>query len=117
MSPTDASPAAANNGPPYAVIFVSQLRPDAQGYADAAERMMELVRAQPGFRGVESVRSGDGLGVTVSYWDSLDAIAAWKKQPEHAAIQQIGRSRWYSRFAIQVCRIERAADFCAADDA
>ena len=43
----------ANTPPPpyYAVIFTSVRTDDAAGYADAADRMVELAHGQPGFLG------------------------------------------------------------------
>jgi len=62
--------------PYYAVIFTSQRTEGDRGYGRMADRMIELARAQPGFLGVESVRGADGLGITVSYWASKEAIVA-----------------------------------------
>ena len=65
--------------PYYAVIFTSRRTPeDEPGYADMSREMLELARQQPGFLGVEHAR--DALGITISYWDSLRSIAAWKSQ-------------------------------------
>ena len=99
--------------PPYfAVIFTSLRTPaDSAGYERAAERMLELARQQPGFLGVESARGEEGLGITVSYWTSEAAIAAWRDEAEHRLAQQAGRERWYSAFALRVCRVERAWEF------
>ena len=36
--------------------------------------MEELAKQQPGFLGVESARDHSGLGITISYWESLEAI-------------------------------------------
>jgi heme-degrading monooxygenase HmoA len=95
----------------YAVIFTS-LRTDGDlGYAEAAERMVQLAREQPGFLGVESARGEDGLGITVSYWTSETAILAWKQHPEHSAIRERGRATWYSQCHTRVCRVERAYAF------
>ena len=33
--------------------------------------------------GVESARGNSGLGITISYWESLDAIENWKKNTLH----------------------------------
>jgi heme-degrading monooxygenase HmoA len=96
----------------YAVIFTSQRTPgDAAGYAATAARMEELARAQPGFLGVESARGDDGLGITVSYWDSLAAIDAWRKHLEHLAAQSKGRSQWYASFDLRVAKVERHRQF------
>lgn len=97
--------------PYYAVIFTSLRSPGDQGYAQAAEHMLELAREQPGFLGVESARGDDGLGITVSYWSSEDAIHAWKHHAEHSAIRERGRSAWYSAFQTRVCKVERAYAF------
>lgn len=102
-----ATPAA----PCYAVIFTSRRTQGDQGYAEAAERMVELARKQPGFLGVESARGEDGLGITVSYWASEAAILAWKQHPEHSAIRERGRSTWYSACSTRVCKVERAYAF------
>ena len=96
--------------PYYAVIFSSQRTADDQGYGQAAKRMLELARKQPGFLGVESARE-DGLGITVSYWKSEAAILAWKQQAEHRAVREQGRATWYAAFHTRVCKVERAYAF------
>lgn len=95
--------------PYYAVIFSSQRNDaDAAGYDQAAQRMLELAALQPGFLGVESTRGTGGFGITVSYWESEEAIAAWKRHAEHAAVRQRGRLEWYEHFEIRVAKVERA---------
>lgn len=86
---------------------------DGAGYAEAARRMEALAARQPGFLGLETVRGADGTGITVSYWDGPEAIAAWRAHAEHRAVQRLGRERWYAHYAIRVCRVERAAGFTA----
>ncbi len=76
-----------------------------------AERMLELARAQPGFLGVESARGPDGVGITVSYWTSREAIADWKRHAEHLGAQALGRAVWYADFALRVARVEEARSF------
>ncbi len=94
--------------PYYAVIFTSTRTTADEGYAGVAVRMVELASRQPGFLGVESVRGTDGLGITVSYWASLDAIAAWKAQSEHRVAQGNGHRKWYEHFETRIARVERA---------
>ena len=53
--------------------------------------MDALAAAQPGYRGVDSARGADGLGITVSYWADDAAAIAWRDHPEHAAIRERGR--------------------------
>jgi len=98
--------------PYYAVVFCSVRSPDdAEGYTAAAERMMELAAAQPGYLGVDSAR--ETVGITVSYWQNLEAIAAWRAHAEHTEVRRRGRERWYSAFELRVARVERAYSFGA----
>ncbi|MDM4768331.1 antibiotic biosynthesis monooxygenase [Pelomonas sp. SE-A7] len=94
--------------PYYAVIFTSQRTPGDAGYSEAAERMLALAAQQPGYLGVESSRGADGLGITVSYWASLEAIATWRAQMEHAATRDQGRAQWYEHYELRVAKVERA---------
>jgi heme-degrading monooxygenase HmoA len=94
--------------PYYAVIFTSTRTAVDEGYGDVADRMVELAAKQPGFLGVESTRGADGLGITVSYWSSLEAIAAWKANSEHRIAQATGHRKWYEHFEARVARVERA---------
>jgi heme-degrading monooxygenase HmoA len=98
---------------PYYVVIFTSLRRDApgDGYAAMATRMEVLAREQPGFLGIESARDPDGLGITVSYWATLEAVAAWRANAEHTVAQKLGRDEWYRWFAIRICRVERATEF------
>ncbi|MBI4719483.1 MAG: antibiotic biosynthesis monooxygenase [Planctomycetes bacterium] len=95
--------------PPYfAAVFTSVRTPgDDAAYRAMAERMEALARRQPGFLGVESARGTDGLGITVSYWTDESAIAAWRVQVEHLEAQRLGIERWYERYTLRVCKVER----------
>lgn len=103
--------------PYYAVIFSSQRSEVAEGYAETAERMLALAAEQPGYLGVDSVRGVDGAGITVSYWRTLDDIAAWRRDAEHRVAREQGRSHWYRTFEVRIARVERAYGGPAADDA
>lgn len=91
--------------PYYAVVFTSVKQENDEGYISMSERMIELVVTQPGFLGFESARNE--TGITVSYWESLDAIKNWKQNTEHLLAQQYGKSKWYKKFKVRICRVER----------
>ena len=101
--------------PYYAVIFSStrDVRPDG-GYAETAARMEELARQQPGFLDVESARDSS-LGITVSYWATREAVAAWGRHAEHLLAQKFGRSKWYTNFALRICVVESVRSFTRSD--
>jgi heme-degrading monooxygenase HmoA len=96
--------------PPYYAVIFSSLRTEGDnGYGAMAERMEELAKEQPGFLGIESAR--EGLGITVGYFRSLEDIAAWKRQVEHAEAQRRGRADWYSAYCVRIAKVEREYGF------
>ncbi len=98
--------------PYYTVIFPNQrTREDDAGYAKMAKRMVDLAKEQPGCLGFDSARDAGGFGITVSYWESLDAIAAWKAHPEHLEAQALGRDKWYAEFDVHIAKVERSYSF------
>ncbi len=94
--------------PYYSVIFSSQRTEGDNDYGQMADRMVELASEQPGYLGVESARGDDGFGITVSYWSSMEAIAAWKAVAEHRIAQETGKARWYEHYEVRIARVERA---------
>ncbi len=96
--------------PPYYAVIFSSVRTDVEaGYGNTADRMMELAAQQPGFLGVESARQA--VGITVSYWESLDAIRNWRLNAEHTLAREQGRAHWYASFKLRICLVERDYGF------
>ena len=93
----------------YAVIFTSTRSKIEEGYAEMAEKMEQLAKQQPGFIGVESARNE--IGITVSYWKSLEAIKNWKMNLDHLEAQQKGRSTWYKNYKVRIAKVEREYEF------
>jgi heme-degrading monooxygenase HmoA len=102
------SPATTPPPPYFAVIFTSTRTEGDNSYAETAQRMLTLAAQQPGFLGFESARQE--IGISVSYWASLEAIAAWKANVAHRQAQ--GRAKdWYRTFRVRICRVEREYGF------
>ncbi len=95
--------------PYYAVIFTSTRTGGDNGYAQMAKKMEQLASEQPGFIGIESAK--EEIGITVSYWKSLEAIANWKTNTDHLFAQQKGIKDWYSWYKVRICLVEREYDF------
>jgi heme-degrading monooxygenase HmoA len=93
----------------YAVIFTSTRTEVEAGYAEMAIKMVELAKAQPGYIGMESARSE--IGITVSYWESLEAIKNWKANMEHVEAQEKGRTTWYKNYKVRIAKVEREYEF------
>lgn len=95
--------------PYYAVIFTSILKEESIEYQKMANRMVELAETQKGFLGIESAR--EEIGISVSYWQTLEDIQNWKQNSEHFLAQEKGKSDWYSYYKTRICKVEREYEF------
>ena len=93
----------------YAVIFTSTQKENIEGYSEMSEKMEQLAKQQSGFIGIDSARNQ--VGITVSYWESLEAIKNWKQQTDHLEAQQKGIKDWYSWYNVKICKVEREYEF------
>jgi heme-degrading monooxygenase HmoA len=109
----DAQGLARTPKPPYYAVVFTSIRSDAydDGYATTSTEMARLAAVQSGYLGIESARDQGGLGITVSYWETLESIRAWKNQVDHLVAQRLGREKWYRAYALRICKVERAYDF------
>ena len=82
-----------------------------EGYAAAADEMVALAAAQPGYRGIDSTRGADGIGITVSYWADEAAAVAWRRHARHGEIREAGRGRWYRWYSLHVAEVGRSYDW------
>ena len=90
--------------PYYAVIFTSLRTEGDNGYEAMADEMVALAKQQPGFIDIESARNE--MGITVSYWQSLEDIKNWKANIDHLQAQKKGRTTWYSQYKVRICKVE-----------
>jgi heme-degrading monooxygenase HmoA len=105
-------PARTPQPPYYCVIFTSRRKPGIEDdYGDASARMHELAQTMPGYLGIESARNADGFGITVSYWESEEAIKNWRTHAEHVVVQKMGRSNFYEWYESRVGVVQRAVSF------
>lgn len=95
--------------PYYAVIFTSIRTEGDDGYAAMADEMDQLAKQQEGYLGIESARNE--TGITVSYWQSLEAIKNWKANTNHLLAQKYGREKWYATYKVRICKVERDYGF------
>jgi len=95
--------------PYYAVIFTSLRTEGDNGYGSMAEEMDELAKQQEGYLGIESARND--LGITISYWRSIEDIKNWKANTRHLQAQKQGREKWYEQYKVRICKVERDYGF------
>lgn len=89
----------------YAVIFTSKRTNSDNGYEKMAVAMEELAQKEEGFLGIESARDAK-LGITVSYWATLEDIKRWKDHAAHKIAQEKGKSDWYEQYQVRICKVE-----------
>ncbi len=98
--------------PYYVCIFSSELsESDSESYKRAALEMEKRVQDQEGFLGMESYRSDDGRGTTLSYWKSLEDLKKWREDRHHQEVQSKGRDIWYKNYTIRVGEVQRDDTF------
>ena len=95
--------------PYYAVIFTNTRTEEDDGYSEMAQKMEDLARQQTGFVDFESAR--EKIGISVSYWETLQDIANWKANTDHLFAQQKGISDWYKWYKVRICLVEREYEF------
>ena len=95
--------------PYYAVIFSTITEDNLEGYFETAQKMEVLAKLQKGYLGIESARNE--IGITVSYWQTLEDIVAWKNNIEHTEARSLGRVKWYKQYQLRICKVEREYGF------
>ncbi len=82
-------------------------------YFELAAALKPLLEKQPGFIAVERFQSlvDEGKLLSISAWESEEAIVNWRTQLEHKQAQDEGKNNIFSRFRIRVAHVERDYDF------
>lgn len=95
--------------PYYAVIFSSIHHEIDDEYAGLDELLMEKAKESGGFIGMDSARST--YGISVSYWESLDAIKKWKDNLDHIQAMMKGKKKWYDYYNVRISKVEKNYEF------
>ena len=102
----------------YAIIF--EVWPFASGrdrYFELAAQLKEILVFQPGFVSVERFQSliDEEKLLSLSFWESEEAIAGWREQIDHIDSQREGAEKLFKSYRIRVVKIERDYSFDAED--
>jgi heme-degrading monooxygenase HmoA len=97
----------------FLVVFRNRKRAgiEASAYEADAARMEELARDQPGFVSFKSYAAEDGEVIALSEWESEEAAMAWRRNPEHDAIQAKGQAEYYESYTLFACADPRIRRF------
>lgn len=91
----------------YVVIFRARARELDATYGALAAQLRSIAQAEFGCRDFLSLSEG-GQEITLSYWDDLAQIRAFKGQVDHLMAQRLGRERWYASYRVDVCEVQRS---------
>ena len=78
----------------YVILFEAEPDPArSEEYFELATPLMKEVVHQPGFIRIDRAKSvlNEGKVLSVSFWESEEAIQAWLEHPQHRKAQQAGR--------------------------
>ncbi|MCU7813164.1 MAG: antibiotic biosynthesis monooxygenase [Candidatus Thiodiazotropha sp. (ex Notomyrtea botanica)] len=89
----------------YAVIFKAKIKQLDEAYRQTTAQLRELAEKQYGCREFVSITQDDHE-ISISYWDSLAQIQAWKQDAVHLAAQAKSPV-WYQSIQIQVVEVVR----------
>lgn len=93
-----------------AVLFEAEALPAAQErYLQLASELKPLLSDTPGFISIERFQSltTPGKILSLSWWEDEDAVAGWKRNVMHQAVQQEGRQSIFSFYRIGVASVFR----------
>lgn len=93
-----------------AVIFeVEVAGGQTAAYLDRAAGLRPLLEGAEGFISVErfqSLTDGNKL-LSLSFWESEDAVSKWRQTAEHRAAQEAGRAGVFSGYRLRVAGVLR----------
>lgn len=90
----------------YAVIFKAEILVLDEEYSSMAKRMRDLAINEYGC--IEFTACMEGKNeIAISYWENEAQIIEWKKNSEHLVAQNIGRSKWYKSYTVQIVEVVR----------
>ena len=90
----------------FAVIFRAEINELDEEYSLMAQRMRDLAISKYGCKEFIACTEGNNE-IAISYWDSESQIREWKQNREHLAVQELGRSKWYKSYSVQIVEVQR----------
>ena len=91
----------------YAVIFKSK-RQDANSelYYEHNDALDAKIRSLPGYIKHSGMRHPETReGVTIAYFNSLEAIDQWRKDNEHMDAKKLAKSHFYENYSVEVTEV------------
>lgn len=91
-------------------VFRSRLNPEyATAYSALAKTMAGLVSEMPGLISYKAFEAKDGERVTIVEFQDEESHNAWRDHPAHHKAMELGKSKFYSEYKVQVCELKRSS--------
>ena len=88
----------------YAVIFKATIDTYDKEYDETSKTLRQLAFDKYKCKDFCAVSEGNEE-ITISYWDSLDDIKAWRTDPIHQKAQDLAKQSWYKSYTVEVVEI------------
>lgn len=87
-------------------------------YFELAAQLRETLVKQPGFLQIERFQSlvDEGKILSLSSWESEEAIAAWRHQADHMLAQKEGKEKIFDSYRLRVVQVVREYSFSSDPD-
>lgn len=98
--------------PPYYAVIApvefkcEQESEEFENYFELAVNLFKDAENIPGYLGMECCFQGR-FEIAVSYWESLEAIQAWRENAKHLSAKQKGREVWFKHYFTRIAKVER----------
>jgi heme-degrading monooxygenase HmoA len=97
-------------------VFRSRLRPGVRDeYIAMVEKIAKIAASMPGYISHKGFFADDGERVTIVEFEHEEGLRAWRTNPEHRAARMLARTKYYTEYHVQVCRLDRESKFKAQD--
>lgn len=93
-----------------AVIFEVWPKPEhRQDYLDMAAELRPLLESVEGFISIERFESLNEPGriLSLSFFESEEAVAEWRRREEHRRAQRLGRDSFFDDYRLRVAEVSR----------
>ena len=90
----------------FAVIFRAKINRLDEEYSLMAQKMRDLAISEYGCKEFSACAEGNNE-IAISYWETESQIKEWKKNSKHLVAQELGRSKWYKSYTIQIVEVQR----------
>ena len=92
---------------PYYAVITTLIRAkvDHDQYYSIFDVLYKKAQEIDGFLGMDSIR--DGIGITVTYWKTIEAIEKWKDDADHLIAKKMAITKWYKQYTTRICKVEK----------